>query len=144
MHDIIVLQERIDELYRLMNKEFSQDWKSYSITIDNKEFEINHESDPALKAIVIKALLKDAVCSYIDNLFQDSCKNDFAIITRILNGARKEDHQFEIYKEEIVTNLDADDNPITAKPLNEDNVLVQWQDQNKFKFEEEDENVRMD
>ena len=136
IHESIVIQERIDELYRLINKELSQDWKSYTVTINEEELELNSECEPALRRMVIKELLKDACCAYIDNIFEDSYTSSFSVINKILNGARKEDHQFEIIKEEIVTNLDEDGNPITAKPLNEDNVLVQWQDENRFKFEE--------
>lgn len=128
-------------LHYKLNKELSQDWKSYTITINDQTHELNPECEPEMRNIVIKQLLKDAACSYIDGMNNDSENGTpvFTVINRILSGARKEDHQFEIVKEAIVTNLDADGNPITAKPLNEDSVYVQWQDQNKFKFE--DENV---
>jgi hypothetical protein len=121
--------------YYLLDKELSQNWKSYTITINDITHELSHESEPEIRDVVIKQILKDAVCAYIDSM--QECKGEpWSVITKILSGARKEDHQFEIVKEEIVTNLDEDGNPITAKPLNEDNVLVQWQDENRFKFEE--------
>lgn len=62
--------------------------------------------------------------------------NDWTNVIALVSGEDPADHQFEIIKEEIVYNLDAEGNPISAKPLNEDSVYVQWQDQNKFNFEE--------
>lgn len=131
------LLTNINRLHKLLVKELSQDWKTYTITIGEETHDINSQCDPTVRSMVIKQLLQDACSGYIDNKYKEGyVGNDFSVITRILNGARKEDHQFEIIKEEIVTNLDENGNPITAKPLNEDNVLVQWQDENRFKFEE--------
>jgi len=133
-HELSFIIDGIDRMYDLLDKELSQDWKTYAITINNITYELNPECDPALRDMVIKNLLKDAIIAYID------CANDsaFNVVERILSGARKEEHQFEIIKEQIVTNLDSDGNPITAKPLNEDSVYVQWQDESKFKFTEDE------
>jgi hypothetical protein len=132
------LQGSLYKLYVSLEQELSQDWKTYTVTINDVTHEINPECEPAVRTVVIKQLLKDALCAQVDHEANvgDFTGDPFAVINRILSGARKEDHQFEIIKEEVVTNLDADGNPITAKPLNEENVLVQWQDQNRFKFEE--------
>jgi len=134
------ISSAIYSVYKLLDQELSQDWKSYTITINDVTHELNYECDPAVRDMVIKQLLKDALCAHIDNIDQDHYIAPFDIISRILNGARKEDHQFEIIKEEIVPNLDANGKPITAKPLNEESIYVQWQDQSKFKFEEENAN----
>jgi hypothetical protein len=140
MEEISKIIHGINDLYDLLYKELSQDWKSFTITVDNKVFEINSTTDAVLRSTLIKLLLKDAVSILIEDLHSDEDKpyrSAFSSINRILSGARKEDHQFEIVKEEIVSNLDADGKPITAKPLNVDSMYVQWQDQSKFKFEEE-------
>ena len=131
------LNQSLADIYKALNIELSQDWKTYTITINDETFELSPECEPAVREMVIKQLLKDAVIVEIDRKGDAGYQGDpFGVIIKILSGARKEDHQFEIVKEEIVTNLDEDGNPITAKPLNEDNVLVQWQDENRFKFEE--------
>lgn len=130
------IEEGIDKLYELLDKELSQDWKSYTITINDVTHEINSQCDPAIRDRVIKQLLKDAINAHIDYLDTDM-DTAFNVIERIFSGERKEDHQFEIVKEEIVSNLDADGKPITAKSLDHESVYVQWQDENKFKFEEE-------
>jgi hypothetical protein len=132
---IYPIEEGIDKLYAFVEEQLTQDWKAFTITIDEQVYEINAETTPETKATVIKLLLKDALNAYIDHLGTD---NDTAFdrIEVLSHGARKEDHQFEIVKSEVVDNLDADGQPITAKPLNEDSVYVQWQDENKFKFEE--------
>jgi hypothetical protein len=124
--------EGIEKLYELMDKELSQDWKTYTITINDVIYELDAECDPALRKIVIKQLLKDAINAYIDSFNDGNNASAFNVVEKILNGSRKEDHQFEIITEKIVSNLDEDSKPITAKPLNVDSVLVQWQDQNKF------------
>jgi hypothetical protein len=139
-HELMVaageIDKSLDDIYELLNHELSQSWKEYTVTINDDTHELSAQSEPAIRNIVIKQLLKDALCAHIDSIGDDDNDSAFNVIERILSGARKEDHQFEIIKEEIVTNLDENGNPITAKPLNEDNVLVQWQDENRFKFEE--------
>ena len=140
MEAIFDLSKSLNQLYEALNKELSQDWKNYTITINDETFDLSSESEPEVRSVVIKQLLKDALVVLIDHKGEEDYEgNPFEVIIRILSGARKEDHQFEIVKEEIVTNLDEDGNPITAKPLNEDNVLVQWQDENRFKFESSEE-----
>lgn len=133
LYEIIAMQA-------LLEQELSQDWKTYTITINDQTYELNPECEPEIRSLVIKTLLTDAISSYINGICFTEHISDpsFKVITQILEGSRKEDHQFEIYKEEVVSNLDADGNPITAKPLNQDSVYVQWQDQSKFKFEEQD------
>jgi hypothetical protein len=132
------ISRAIFDLYMALNQELSQDWKTYTVTINDVTHELNPECEPVIRRMVVKELLKDALIAHIDSIDEDndhtSAFNAFNVIKRILSGARKEDHQFEIIKEQVVTNLDADGNSITAKPLNEDNILVQWQDETKFKF----------
>jgi len=127
------LRKPLFDLYQLLNQELSQDWKSYEITINDNTYDINQECEPAVRSMVIKQLLKDAINAHIDSIDNDDFEGvPFAVISRIFSGARKEDHQFEIIKENVVSNLDENGNPITAKPLNLDSLYIQWQDQNRF------------
>ena len=132
------IQQGINTLYKLIEIELSKDWKDYIVTINDEVFEINSECTQSVKSMVIKELLRDAITSYIDGIQKENYMDPFNVINQLFNGARKEDHQFELVKEEIVSNLDKDGIPISAKSLNHDSVFVQWQDENKFKFEEEE------
>ena len=136
----IIIQESVQTLYEALIKELSQDWKNYTINIDGKVYDLNSSSDEETVSEVVKMVLKDAMIAKVESI---DCDEDFYphsyafnVINRILSGARKEDHQFERIKTEIVTNLDENGNPITAKALNQDSIYVQWQDENRFKFEE--------
>lgn len=132
---------------KLMNNALSQDWKTYEITIGDEHFDLHATStfDEEIKMDadrkrVIKLLLMDALDRYIDQIDSEDASNPFDVINKIFSSTKKEDHQFEIIKESIVSNLDENGNPITAKPLNMDNVLVQWQNENEYTFEDK-ENV---
>ena len=127
-----------NEIYSQLEEELRQDWKTFSITIDDIVYDIN-SYDHETRNTVIKLLLKDAFSAYLESMDNDKIK-PFEVIYRILNGARKEDHQIEIIKETYTPDLDEQGNPIKAKPLNVDSIYVQWQDQSKYgeKMSEDD------
>ncbi len=144
------LESAVFNFYNVMYHALSDDWKTYEITIgdDKYDFHPATTSDEKIemavkKKKVISYLLIDALTKYIEELGEDDddfYKDPFKIIDRILFSAtRKEDHQFEIIREEVVSNLDENGNPVTAKALNQDSVYVQWQNENNYKFEENDE-----
>jgi uncharacterized protein YrzB (UPF0473 family) len=127
-----------NEIYSQLEEELRQDWKTFSITIDDIVYDIN-SYDHETRNTVIKLLLKDAFSAYLESMDNDKIK-PFEVIYRILNGARKEDHQIEIIKETYTPDLDDQGNPIKAKPLNVDSIYVQWQDESKYgeKMSEDD------
>jgi hypothetical protein len=137
------IKDNIHQLYCLLHEALSRPDKSFDIQIGERNFKLypstseQEEKEQYMeRETLIQFLIRAAIIDYMDSLIDTNESDPWKNIIGLISGEDPADHQFEIIKEEVVTNLDADGNPITAKPLNDENVLVQWQDQNRFKFEE--------
>jgi hypothetical protein len=101
-HEKDLIITGIESLYKMIYKDMSQDWKTYTVTINDVTHKLNQECDPVIKSMVIKQLLKDAINTYIDRKNDEEYKdhNAFNVIERMIYSVRKEDHRFEIIKKE--------------------------------------------
>jgi hypothetical protein len=134
------------QLYILLHESLSRPDKSFEINYDGTDYhlyppttEIEQKEQYELRNELINCLLHDAAYDMIDTLPNSDDYHEidhWGNIIALVSGEDPSNHQFEIVKSEVVDNLDADGNPISAKPLDHDSVYVQWQDENKFKFEE--------
>ena len=93
------LEESLYELHRVLYREFSQDWKSFTININDKIYEIDALATKETKNEVIKYLIIDVVNFLLENseIFTDAddIRDPYNVIHSILNGARTEDNQKE-------------------------------------------------
>jgi hypothetical protein len=133
--------------YNLKNKLheiFSLNHKNYLITYRGKIYDIhqptNKEDERHQKKIrnqIIKGLLKDCYRSMVNGYYLYEAYN---VITAFTRGAELEDHQIDKSERVVYTpDLDKDGNQVTAKPLNQDSIYVQWQDISKYPIEGEEQ-----
>jgi len=114
----------------------SCEYKDYDISYNNQEFRFFNAVTPdekkqqaRLRKLFIRRVLIDCVKNHLSHK-----KDPWDIIMAFTQGAHLEDHQFEIIIEtvscdEVMRQIES------SKPLNMDSPYVQWQDQNKYKFE---------
>jgi hypothetical protein len=151
---VIELTEQIEscihKLINLMADELQCPEKLFSVDFKGEHFEFHYAPDFAsddareqykLRTHFFHLLLNDAFCKSVKiwcpyPTFDFTDGAPWKNIIGLVSGADPEDHKFEIIKETYIPDLDKQGNPITAKPLNQDSIYVQWQDENRFKFEE--------
>lgn len=142
------LNVNLFRMYSLLSEELSRTDKCFDVEFNGFMFKFNPActieeklEQNQLRKKLITELMHEAIISML-NTIHDEEEFDgidhWKYVKALVSGEDPRNHQFEIIKEEIVSNLDEDGKPITAKPLNHDSVYVQWQDENKFKFEEKD------
>jgi len=144
--DVEKFRDGVKSIYNTINEELSCNWKSYDITVDDKVYHLHPASTPEEelqqerdRLEIIKFLLHDAINIMLENTINNNDESEFltpdpfSLIYKLMFPVTKqEDHQYEVYKEEIVSNLDENGVPITAKKLNMDSVHVKWQNRNEF------------
>ena len=134
------------KLCGLLHKELSRPDKSIDVVYDGVNYNFNpattkedKKKQRRLRKKLFNKLLRASFKSMLDTInseYDFDNTDHWKVICALVSGEDPADHQFEIIKEEIVSNLDENGKPIAAKPLNMNNVLVQWQDESKFKFED--------
>lgn len=138
-------------LYNLLNIELSRPEKSFDIEFNGRMYKFNPAwtieeklAQGQLRKSLITELMHEALMSMLHTIGDEEeyARDHWTFILALVRGEDPRNHQFEIIKEEIVSNLDEDGKPITAKPLNMDNVLVQWQDESKEIFPSLEEELK--
>lgn len=138
------IESELWEIASILSRALSRPDKSFHIVYAGEEYNLfpatteqEREEQFMLREKLIIALIGEGLRSMFDTLHNEHLYENtdhWKHMRALVSGEDPANHQFEIVKSEVVSNLDADGNPITAKPLNEDSVYVQWQDENKFKF----------
>jgi hypothetical protein len=138
-------------LHHFLNIELSRPEKSFDIEFNGRMFKFNPAwtieeklEQAQLRKTLITELMHEAMMSMLNTIHDEEEyeKDHWTFVLALVRGEDPRNHQFEIISEEVVSNLDEDGKPITSKPLNEESILVQWQDQNKGIFPSLEEELK--
>jgi hypothetical protein len=146
----ISFAESMKSIYDFINRTLKADgkcyefrWRSTTYTVDQPFTEAEIKKRDKVCDKIAKFLIRDAFNVILKDIYND----DYFTIDKAFDriDALKMFEPIEYYAREkikaedvYIPDLDADGKSINSKPLNHGSVYVQWQNQNKFKFSEND------